>query len=222
MAFRADLPTFAGGEIGDDLASRFDTAKYKTALRKARNMLALVGGGVYMRPGMEYAAELHDSSQAGRLIPFQFSLEQGYALVFADQRMNVIYDGGSVLDNELIVTNITNAVNARVTAPNHGWLLGDDVYFTGIEGMVEINGMTARINGVIDADTVRLNLNTSGFGVFTGATGGVAGNVLGGTGGHPPPVPPPAVGVPVVPVPPYVPIVIPPGTIRYGGIGDFR
>ena len=212
MPFRVDMPTFAGGEIGPDLAARVDTAKYKTALRKARNMLAMVGGGVYMRPGLRFAGATVSAAYNAKQVPFQFSQTQGYSLVFGHQNMRVIYDGGYVLNPELTIQGITNANPARVSCKAHGWVVGDDVYFTGQEGMVEINGELGRVLAVIDANTVTVNLDTTAFGVWIGQTGGILGDALGATGGKAPPPPPPAVGTPVPPVPPWQPYVLPPFT----------
>ncbi len=183
---RLDYASFSGGEIGPTLQSRFDTAKYKTALRRARNVLLGLGGGFYNRPGFRMAAPVYDHDKAVRIIPFQFSLTQGYALEFGDEYMRVIADGGLVLEPEVIVTAITQASPAVMTIPDHNLTAGDDVVFANITGMVEINDRQVRILSVIDGDNVELDLDTTGFTAFIASGGGVAGDALGGTGGLPP------------------------------------
>lgn len=187
MPFQVDQPSFSGGEIGPGLQSRFDTAKYKTALRKGRNVLLRVEGGFYKRPGLRFVGKVYDEARTTILIPFQFSVEQSYQLEFGHLSMRVIHDGGYVLDNELIVHGITNAAAAVVHIQAHGYEVGDDVYFTAQEGMTEINGLIGRVTAVGDVDHVTVDIDTSAFGVWTASTGGVEGDAAGGEGGQPPP-----------------------------------
>lgn len=179
-------PTFAGLELSDDLQSRYDTAKYATALRRARNVLGKVGGGFYSRPGLEYCCTAKDSTEFVRRVPFQFSLTQSYVLEFSDQRMRLIYQGGLVARPEIIVTAATNTNPLTVTIPYNGYLVGWDVVFQGIAGMTQLNGVMLRVLSVV-GDVVTFDADATGWGVFTGSTGGVAGNAAGGTGGEPPP-----------------------------------
>lgn len=198
---RVDMPTFAGGEIGDDLLSRTDTAKYRTALRRARNVLLAPAGGAYNRPGMRFAGEVQDSTKKARSIPFQFSVNQGYALEMGHHTMRVVSEGGYVLRKELKVLTITNALNAGVLIDGpHGYEVGWDVVFEGIEGMTEINGMKARIL-FKDATSFTTDIDSTNFGIFTGGGGGVPGDIDSGTGGDPPP---PAPTDPPAPPPPFV------------------
>lgn len=185
MAIRSDFSTFAGLEIGDTLIRRRDTAKYGTALRRVRNMLGLVGGGVRKRTGFLFGAVSADSSKRSRLIPFQFSTEQGYALEITDQKMRVFFQGFPVVETELAISSISNGNPAEVEAVAHGYVTGDQVYIDGQAGMVEVNGRTFTIT-VLDADTFTLNgVNATAYGAWTGNVGGVAGDVAGGEGGNP-------------------------------------
>lgn len=199
---RVDSPTLSGGEIADDLLARSDTAKYRTALRRARNVYILVGGGVAIRPGMRFAGEVHDTERKTRAIPFQFSVNQGYMMELGHYTLRFVSLGGYVLRQELEVTGITNGHPATVDAVAHGYLVGWDVVFSGIEGMTEINGQQARVLSVT-ADSFTIDLDTSAYGVFTGATGGVPGDDAGGEGGEPPPPTPPAPTDPPPPTPPF-------------------
>lgn len=179
------MPSFSGGEIGEHLLGRTDTAKYQTALRRMRNCLPMVGGGFYNRPGFRWAGEVKDSTRAAWLIPWQFSVSQGYALEFGHETMRVVFDGAYVTEYELIVTNITNADPAQVTAPDHGYTTGEEVYFSNIEGMTEINGRSALVT-VLDADNFTLDdVDSTTWGAFTGSGGGIAGDANGGEGGYP-------------------------------------
>jgi len=86
------------------------------------------------------------------------------------------------------ITAITNAVQAVVTAPNHGITMSANqstplVDFTQVKGMYQINGKSAYVTAVIDANNVQIALNTSPYGSYT--SGGYL-NVLVG----PPPIEP--------------------------------
>lgn len=200
---RVDIPTMAGGELGEDLLSRSDTAKYRTALRRARNVYIAPAGGVYNRPGMLFAGEVHDSDRLTRAVPFQFSISQGYALELGHNTLRVVSNGGYVLRKELTVTGITNGLNAQVQIDGpHGYEIGWDVVFENIEGMTEINGMQGRVL-TKDDTSFTVNIDSTAFGVFVGSGGGIPGDVggAGGTGGDPPP---PAPGDPPEPPPPFV------------------
>ena len=196
---RASMATFAAGEIGEDLAARIDVAKYHTALKAARNVVVRASGGVWNRQGFEYVCELYDSTQAARLIPFKFSEAVTYVLPFENQTARVISKGGVVLETEIIGTGISNALQAVVTVPNHPYVVGDDLYFQGVSGMVEINGNVGRVLSVPDVNSVIVSLDSRRWGVFTGWTGGIAGASY-----VPPPVTPPAPPPHVDPPPPPV------------------
>ncbi len=187
MAFRAPMNSFGGGEIGRQVRARDDTQKYKSGLDQALNILLLPAGGFYNRPGFRFASTLRDSTGIGRLFPFTFSLNQSYALEFTNELMRVYYDGGLVLRNELIVTGASNTNPLTVTIPANGYEIGWDIYFTGQLGMLELNGQTLTVTNVAGEVVTFGGVDATGWGVWTGSTGGVAGDADGGTGGDPPP-----------------------------------
>jgi hypothetical protein len=215
MAFRAAMPTFAGGEIGKQVRARFDAAKYATALDKARNTLGLLAGGQYNRPGTAYCDQTADMAKASELIPFSFSADQSYALEFGDQVMRAFFNGAPVVKPGLIITAATATNPLTMTIPDSGYVVGSRVYFSGVEGMVQVNGLTLRVTGVV-GNVVTFDADASGWSAFTGSGGGVAGNSGGGTGGLPPP---PVPGDPEPPIPPY-PDTDPEPPHTGGGYGD--
>ncbi|MDI7549271.1 hypothetical protein QLY96_20245 [Cronobacter sakazakii] len=99
MAFSWIQPSFAGGEIGPSLYGRVDMAKYAVALRKCRNFIVRQYGGVENRPGTRFVAPAKYQNRKCRLIPFQFSTVQTYALEFGHNYMRVFKDGAQVLVN---------------------------------------------------------------------------------------------------------------------------
>ena len=198
MAFRSEMPTFAGGEISPEIEARFDTAKYRTAVRRARNVLVRTAGGLTSRAGTHWVGEVKESDEVCRLIPFTFSQDQSYAMLFGQAYMRPAALGGFVLEEELEITNISNANPAIVSATLHDYSAGDDLYIKGVAGMTEINGRTVRVVADLTANTFSIDLDTTGYGTFTGATGGITRTAP----PDPPPAPPPVPPVIVDPEPP--------------------
>jgi hypothetical protein len=90
---------------------RFDLARLHTALATERNMFVGYRGGAYSRAGTAFCGF---SKQTGRnypprLIPFQFSINQGLALEFGNFYMRVVSDGGFVTESPFAITGISQA-----------------------------------------------------------------------------------------------------------------
>jgi hypothetical protein len=97
MGNGAPQASFASGELTPALYGHVDLARYYTALKTCRNFIVMQTGGATNRPGTRFIAEVHDSAVKSRLIEFQFSTEQTYALELGDYIMRVIKDSGVVL-----------------------------------------------------------------------------------------------------------------------------
>jgi len=194
--FRLALAKFAKGELAPDLYGRFDVDAYQSALRKARNVMVLKHGGLTKRPGTRLVAEVYNAAQPSRLIPFQFSLTQTYALEMGHGYMRVASAGGLVLNEELAVSAITAESYARVTAAYHGYSVGDQVYFDDIDGAMGdlLNNRFWTVRSVPDQHNFVIAANTTGL-AFTGSTGGITRT------GAPDPDPVAPVVPPVVPDP---------------------
>jgi hypothetical protein len=195
MGYRAALLNFSKGEIAPELEARFDLPAYQAGLRKAENVVIRRTGGVIKRMGTRYVATCLGTSS--RLIPFQFSDDQAYMLEFAQGEMRPFALGGAVLEEALKVTAITNDVHPQVTAAYHGYEVGDQVYFTGIGGMTEINDRFITILQVIDDNNFRINVDSTSWGVFDNSDTGTERVV-------PPAAPPapPAIPTPITPATP--------------------
>jgi len=73
--------SFNSGEVSELISGmREDLSKYKSACRKLENALPLVEGGAKKMPGTYYGGACLGKS---RLVPFQFSTEQGAILEFS-------------------------------------------------------------------------------------------------------------------------------------------
>jgi len=99
--FRTAQVNFSRGEIAPHLYGRFDVDAWQSGLKRARNVFVLKYGGVAKRPGMQLVAEVIDPAHDTRLIPFQFSLTQAYALEWGENYMSPCADGGRVTSGGL-------------------------------------------------------------------------------------------------------------------------
>src|SRR5210317_1532521 len=123
------LSTFTAGEISPRLEGRVTIEKYREGPSELTNMIVQPHGGVTRRPGTEYLGEVKNSSNATRLIPFEFKTADTYALEFGDQYMRVFRNGLQVLeDSEKVVSAITQASPGVLTSAGHGLSNGDEVY----------------------------------------------------------------------------------------------
>lgn len=210
MALRTGQPNFSKGELAEELLSRVDVAAYATGLRRARNVVILKYGGVTKRPGTRLVAEVY-ADQGVRLMPFQFSIDQTYALEMGQGYMRPAALGGLLLEDKLTITGITLGGVTTIHAAYHDYAVGDQVYLSGIEGTTELNGRVARILAVSGGDSAggsfTIDVDSTGFTPFTADTGGAT------RPGTPPPPPPPP------PVPPTAP---PPPPPNVGGGGGGR
>jgi len=209
MAYRLGFPNFSKGEIAPDLAGRFDVDAYGAAARKARNCVVLKYGGLEKRPGTRFVAEVLDPDYPVRLIPFQFSIEQAYALELGQGYMRVAAMGGLVVNQQLFISAIANEAQARITAAYHGYSVGQEVYLSGINGALgdHLNGRIAKVTSVVDAHNFKISIDARDMPAFTGASGGIVRITE--------PVPVPA-------DPPVPPPVSPPPPPPTGGGGDGR
>lgn len=192
---RGTQVNFSKGEIGPDLYGRFDVDTWRAALKQAKNVLVLKYGGITKRPGHRFVAEVIDSTEETRLIPFEFSLSQTYALEFGQGYMSPHALGGRLLEEEIDITNISAAANAQITALFHGYSAGELVYLSGIDGEMGdlLNGRYWEVVSDVDTDNFTINADTTGL-TFTSSDGGIT-----RVGAPAPPPTPPTVPSPVDP-----------------------
>lgn len=168
MAARIALLNFSKGELSPELEARFDLGAYQAGLRRARNVRIRRTGGVSKRVGTRFVAEALTTSS--RLIPFQFSDTQAYALEFAQALMRPYALGGAILETGLEITAITKESEAKITAAFHGYSVGDQVYLSSEDseafGMVEILDRFLTVTEVIDAHNFRVDIDSSVFSTF--------------------------------------------------------
>lgn len=67
------------------------------------------------------------------------------------------------------ITAITKAQNAQITATGHGYTIGKKVKLAAIVGMTELNGQTATVVSVVDANNFTVNIDTRNYTTYTSA-----------------------------------------------------
>ena len=87
---------FTAGEITPKLFGRTDISKYDNGAETVENFLVQPHGGLMRRPGTRFVSEVKNSSNAVRLIAFEFNVEQSYILEFGPTYFRVYKDGGQV------------------------------------------------------------------------------------------------------------------------------
>ena len=177
----AQLTNFTGGELSPRLDGRNDLTKYASGCKTLENFVVYPHGAAARRPGTTFVAEVANSANKTRLIPFEFSTTQTYMLEFSNLKMRVYKDRGSVLEGDKTISAITKANPAVVTATGHNYSNGDEVVISGVVGMTEVNGKRFLVAGKT-TNTFQLtnkdgtNINSSSFTTYT--SGGVSNKVF--------------------------------------------
>jgi hypothetical protein len=176
-----ELTNFTGGELSPRLDGRTDLTKYTSGCSTLENLVVYPHGSAARRPGSTFVAEVANSDNKTRLIPFEFSTTQTYMLEFSNLKMRVYKDSGAVLEGDKTISGITAANPAVVTATSHGYSNGDEVLISGVSGMTEVNGKrflvadkTTNTFELQDKDGV--DINSSSFTAYS--SGGVANKVF--------------------------------------------
>ena len=82
--------TFTAGEVNRDLLGRGDLRAYENGALQLRNVFINPTGGVRRRAGLAY---IDSAAGDGRLIAFEFNVEQTYLLVLTDAQIDVYLNG---------------------------------------------------------------------------------------------------------------------------------
>jgi hypothetical protein len=80
---------FSTGEIDPLLRARTDLQQYQNALEEATNVVVQPQGGISRRDGLEFVFNFGSTFTAFKLIPFEFSVNDSYLLVFVVGRIYV-------------------------------------------------------------------------------------------------------------------------------------
>lgn len=91
---------FNAGLLSPSVMGRTDLNKYPNGLEVCTNWVPQVQGGIKTRPGMKLIGAAPGSGAGGvlgRFIPFNFNSVQSYVLLFQDDTMYILKDGGFVV-----------------------------------------------------------------------------------------------------------------------------
>lgn len=155
---RTAQTSFSKGEIAPGLHARVDVAAYLSGLKTCRNFFVRPFGGVANRAGTRLIRNTRQDGRT-RLETFRYSAEQTYGLVFADQALWLLTDGGT-LEVEPTDAAITNgdftsgttgwsdvSTGSAAPAPAAGSRLVDRTQGTAIGDMTGGGGLAAAWDG---------------------------------------------------------------------------
>ena len=176
----AELTNFTGGELSPRLDGRNDLTKYSSSCKRLDNFIIYPHGAAARRAGTTFVAEVADSDNKTRLIPFEFSTTQTYMLEFSNLKIRFYKDNGAILEGDKTITAITQANPAVVTSSSHGYSNGDEVLISSVSGMTEVNGKRFLVAGVTTntfqlTDKDGTNINSTSYTAYS--SGGVANKV---------------------------------------------
>jgi len=170
----AQLTNFTAGELSPRLDGRNDLSKYASGCKTLENFIIYPHGSAARRSGSTFIAEVADSDNKTRLIPFEFSTTQTYMLEFSNLKIRFYKDNGSILEGDKTITGITQANPAVVTSNSHGYSNGDEVVITAVVGMTEVNSKRFLVAGVTTntfqlTDKDGTNINSTGYTAYSSA-----------------------------------------------------
>ncbi len=146
---------FTAGEWSGELAGRTELAQFANSVRQLRDWILVPRGGVQTRDGTTFAARTKFSTGNVGLLPFEFNVDQTYAVEIGDSYMRFYADESRI---ELTAQNITAVGTAGglalITVVGHGYANGNFVHIQGVLGAFEVNGDWEISN--VAADTFRL------------------------------------------------------------------
>lgn len=167
--------SFNSGEWSPLMYGRVDLDAYKSALATCLNQIPLVQGGIQRRPPTFFVTESKDSTKASRMVGFEFSTTQAYALEFGNLYFRPYRNNAPVFLTSQNVVAVSKA-NPGVLeySGSDTYANGDVVYLSDLGGMTELNGRfvkAANVNTVANTfeltDMAGNNIDTSGFTTYT-------------------------------------------------------
>ncbi len=177
---------FTAGRLSALLGVRSDFDRYSNGAKELQNFQTLPQGGITVRPGSIFQAEVKDSSKFTRLVPFQFSTTDSYMLEFGDLYFRIYKNSGLVLNSDQSITAITKANPAVLTYSGaDNFANGDQLYITEVGGMTEINdsklyytvsNVNTGANTFEIQDRDGVNINSTAFTTYT--SGGVINKIV--------------------------------------------
>lgn len=161
---------FTGGEVTPRIRGQVANKKYLNGVATLLNQTVLTQGGTPRRVGAMFINRVRSyltSSALIRLVPFIFSTTQNYIIEFGNLYAQFYRQRSLVTNTAVVITVATNANPAQLTATAHGLATGDQVIFSGMQGMVFLNQQNLNVT-VIDVNNFTVAVNTTADGAYTG------------------------------------------------------
>jgi hypothetical protein len=177
MKVTTALNSFTGGELSPRLDGRPDLKKFSQGARVLENMIVMPHGGIKKRSGTKFIVNQYVDSPDVALVPFQYSTEQSYIILFGHNYCWFFKDQGLITHTGISITAAVQADSVvTITAAGHTFSPGDTIYITGVLGMTEINN---RVHVVDSVSGNNITLQDAQATVFTAyASGGTVAEVV--------------------------------------------
>ena len=122
--------SFNAGELSPLLKGRPTLDKYRNGCEVLENFIPQIQGPARKRPGTRFVAEVKDSADATRLIPFEYSTTQAYVLEFGDLYIRFYLDGGVVESSPGVPYEIVSPYTSAQLAALEYAQSADVIYIT--------------------------------------------------------------------------------------------
>lgn len=147
--------SYSTGELSEQFFGRTDIEQYDLGLAKAHNWFVDYRGGLSNRSGLRFHEYVQYPDEDHKLIPFVFSddPEDKYILVLSSNnngasQIRFTQNGQYVLKRGGFVESVTGPVISVGEYTEVPWQVGDWVYFTGVNGLTQINQRMFEITAV--------------------------------------------------------------------------
>lgn len=138
MIIRQVTSSFAGGALDARLHARQDLRAYQNGASALENVVVMPFGGVTGRQGTRWIAKLASSEAPALAVPFEFSTEQTYCLVFLDRAVQIFRDG----QRQDVVLGDASGASVLIDATS-GTVIGT----AGASGGLAFDGVSSALHG---------------------------------------------------------------------------
>ena len=146
-------PSFAKGQLAQELQGRVDTTSYRAALASAVNVIVPTSGGVKNRPGLRFVDFASNNSLPSRIRRFRFNTTNTFLLEFASSTLRIIQDDAFILETAKPVLGVSQGNPCTIHVASHGYTPGNFVTFDGtMVGMPLLLTRRVIVATVVDAD----------------------------------------------------------------------
>jgi hypothetical protein len=114
---------FSVGELDPLIRARTDLQQYQNALEEATNIIIQPQGGFKRRDGLQFIFDFGATFTDFKVIPFEYSVNDSYFLVFVNQRIYIFKSGD-------IQTNINGTGNSYLVASSITTAMLDNLNYT--------------------------------------------------------------------------------------------